>query len=121
LQFISIISVQDICVAEELVKQGYATWEKSPKDEQQRIAGKQMMQPQTTDSSGNASLGVNSNTVVSASSEQDHKNSMASEDMSKIKSVCSEAHEERLVLDADVRPPAEFLDEYDSEDGLEMG
>lgn len=108
-------------MAKELVKQGYATWEKNPKEEQQRIVGKQVKQPQTA-SSENASPGMNSNTVVSATGKEDHKNSMTSEDSSKIKSEESGVQEDNtLVLGGDVQPPAEFWDEYDSEDGLEMG
>lgn len=108
-------------MAKELVKQGYAMWEKNAKDEQQQIVGKQMKQPQTA-SSENVSPGMNSNTVAGAAGKENHKNSMASEDSSKIKSEESGVCEDkRLVLSGDVRPPAEFFNESDSEDGLEMG
>lgn len=107
-------------MAKELVKQGYATWEKNPKEEQQRIVGKQMQQLQTA-SSGSASPGMKRNAVVNDTSEEDHKNSMASEDSSKIKSEESGVREDKKLVPGCQRLPAEFLNEYDSGSELEMG
>jgi hypothetical protein len=102
------MSVQDICVAEELVKQGYATWEKSCKEEQQRIVVKQSQQPQTASSEDVLPV-KNSNIVVSPSGEQ---NRSESENGKKVESV---------VPGAGLPVPEGFWDEYDSESGLEMG
>ena len=59
--------VQDIFVAEELVKQGYATWEWNPAEDQQMNVGAQLL----TDSTEAASSGTESNTVVGVTEGQD--------------------------------------------------
>ena len=59
--------VQDIFVAEELVKQGYATWEWDPAEDQQMNVGAQLL----TDSTEAASSGTESNTVVGVTEGQD--------------------------------------------------
>jgi len=100
------------------VKQGYATWEKNP-EEQQRTVGRQTKQPQTA-SSGDLSPGMKSN-VVSGTSEKDHKNGMVAGDSSKIKSDERALQEDSPVLGGDVWPAANVWDKYDSENGLEMG
>lgn len=99
---------QDICVADELVKQGYATWEKSHKEEQQRIVGKQSQQLQTV-CSEDILPGKKNNVVVDAAGGQ---NSTVSGNCKKMKSV---------MPDAGLRAPEGLWDEYDSEGGLEMG
>jgi hypothetical protein len=103
----NIISLQDICVAEELVKQGYATWEKRPKEEQQRIVGNQSKQPQAAGSE-DVSPGKKNDAVDGAGGQ----NSTASGDCRKTKSV---AH------DAGMPAPDGLWDACDSEGGLEMG
>lgn len=99
---------QDICVAEELVKQGYATWEGKPEEDQQRNVGTQLEQP-PTDSKEAASSGTKSITVVGVTSGQDIM------ELDHCRKTKSEAQ------NTGIQPPECFSDEYDSEEGLEMG
>jgi len=57
-------------VAEEMVKQGYATWECDPAEVQQMNVGAQLGQL-PTDSTEAASSGTESNTVVGVTEGQD--------------------------------------------------
>jgi hypothetical protein len=86
-------------VAEELVKQGYATWEKGCK-EQQRIVDKQSQQPQTA-SSEDVSAGKEKDEGV----DPDEQNRTTPENCKK----CV------------VQLPEGFWDEHESEGALEMG
>lgn len=95
-------------MAEELVKQGYATWEGNPEEDLQRNVGAQLEQP-PADSKEPASSGTKSNTVVGVTSGQDVTESG---DCRKTKSEAQSTG---------IRPPECFSDEYDSEGGLEMG
>jgi hypothetical protein len=102
------VYVQDIFVAEELVKQGYATWEWDPAEGQQMKVGAQLGQL-PTNSTEVASSGTESNTVVGGT---EGKDVIESDDCKKTKS------EARIT---GIRPPEYCLDEYDSKDELEMG
>jgi hypothetical protein len=64
------VYVQDIFVAEEMVKQGYATWECDAAEDQQMNMGAQLGQL-STDSIEAASSGTESNTVVGVTEGQD--------------------------------------------------
>jgi hypothetical protein len=102
---LNLISVQDICVAEELVKQGYATWEKGCKEELQRIVGKRSQQPQTALSEDvGVSPGKGSDEGVDPS---DGQNTSAPENCKKIECV--------------VGAPEGLWGELGSEGALEMG
>ena len=56
------VYVQDIFVAEELVKQGYATWEWDPAEDQMNVGAQLGQVP--TDITETASSGTKSNTLV---------------------------------------------------------
>jgi hypothetical protein len=103
------ISVQDVCVAEELVKQGHALWERSHKEEQQSTVGRQSQQVQAVGSE-DVLARKNNDLVVDIAGGQ---NSTASGNCKKMKSVVPDA--------AGLRAPEGLWDEYDSEGGLEMG
>jgi len=91
-------------VAEELVKQGYATWEWDPAEDQQMNVGAQLGQV-PTDSTEASSSGTKSNTVV--------------EGQSVIESgECKETKSETQITG--IRLLQCSVDD-DSEDGLEMG
>jgi hypothetical protein len=92
-------------VAEELVKQGYATWEWSTAENQQMNVGAQLGQLPTNSKEAASSSGTESNTVVGVTVGQDVRES----------GNCSqsEAHS------AGVQPPECCLDECDSEVGLD--
>lgn len=96
-------------MAEELVKQGYAMWEKGQKEEQQRTVGKQSQQLHT-DSSEDVLPGKKNDVVNDAAGGQ---NSTTSGNYKKMKSMAPDA--------ASLRAPEGLWDEYDSEGGLEMG
>jgi tudor domain-containing protein 2 len=99
---------QDIFVAEELVKQGYATWEWDPAEDQQMNVGAQLGQ-QPADSTEVASSGTESNTVVGVTEGQDVIES----------ADCKKTKSEAQITGT--QPPECCSDEYDSKDGLEMG
>ena len=95
-------------MAEELVKQGYAAWEWDPAEEQPMNLGAQLGKL-PTDSTEAASSGTESNTVVAVTEGQDVIES----------GDCKKTKSEAQITG--IRPPERCLDEYDSEDGLEMG
>lgn len=95
-------------MAEELVKQGHAMWEENPEENQQRNVGPQLTKL-PTESKEAASSGTKSKTVAGVTSGQ---NVTESADCRKMKSEAQ---------DTGIRVPKYFSDEYDSEDGLEMG
>jgi endonuclease YncB( thermonuclease family) len=99
------VYVQDIFVAEELVKQGYATWEWNPAEDQQMNMGAQLGQV-PTDNTEAASSGTKSNTVVEG------QDVIESGDYKEAKSEAQISG---------IRLPECCSDEYDSDDGLEMG
>jgi tudor domain-containing protein 2 len=92
---------QDIFVAEELVKQGYATWEWDPAEDQQMNVGAQLGQL-PADSTEVASSGTKNNTVVGVTEGKD----------------VIESGDCKKTQITGTRPPECCSDEYDSEDGL---
>jgi hypothetical protein len=76
------VYVQDIFVAEELVKQGYAIWEWDPAEDRQMNVGAQLGQL-PADSTEVASTGAKSNAVVGVT---EGKDVIESDDCKKTKS-----------------------------------
>jgi hypothetical protein len=102
------VYVQDISVAEEMVKQGYAAWKWDPAKDQQMDVGAQLRQL-PTDSTEAASSGTESNTVVGVTEGQDVIES----------GDCKKTKSEAQITGS--RPLEICPDDYDSENGLEMG